>query len=229
MKFKSALVTQASGSIGGFTAGSNKGGLYLRARAIPTNPNSTAQQEARSAMTESVNVWTSVLTAAQREAWRTYAANTPVVDVFGDAKLLTGQQMYIRSNSPRLRQSKASVPAGPTTFNLGLFTAVSFTVSEAAPNDIVVTFTAADAWANAVGAHLFIGISRGQNPSRDFFKSPFRQLGSIDGAATPPTSPATIASPFAYTEGQKVFAFIRASQDDARLSTAQIADTLVTA
>lgn len=229
MKFKSALITQASGSIGGFTAGSNKGGLYLRARSIPTNPNSPAQQASRDSMKILVDAWTTILTAAQRDSWRTYAQNVPVVDVFGDSKLLTGQQMYIRSNSARLTAGALRVDAAPTTFNLGSFTDVSFTISAAIPNQVDVTFTNTDSWATAVGGHLILGISKGQNASRDFFKAPFRTMDRINGDPVAPTPPAILTSPFVYAEGQKVFVVARASQVDARLSTQQIPSTIVTA
>ena len=229
MKFKSALITQASGSIGGFTAGSNKGGLYLRARSIPTNPNSPAQQASRDSMKILVDAWTTILTFAQRDAWRTYAQNTPVVDVFGDSKLLTGQQMYIRSNSARLTAGKVRIDNGPTTFNLGSFTDISIAISAASPSDVNVSFTNTDSWATVIDAALILGVSKGQNASRDFFKSPFRTMDTIDGDIIAPTSPATLVSPFVYAEGQKVFAVARASQADARLSTQQIPSTIVTA
>lgn len=229
MKFKSALVTQASGSVGGITFGNNKGGLYVRSRAIPTNPNSASQQSARAALTDTVNAWTSILTQAQRDAWITYAANTPVVDVFGDSKLITGQQHYIRSNSPRKRFGEARVDDGPTTFNLGTFTNVSFAVSAAAPTDLVVSFTNTDEWATAAGGFLFVTASRGQNASKEFFKAPFRFAEAIVGDAIAPTSPATLTSPFSYVEGQKVFINVTAAQLDGRYSSAQIVSTIVTA
>lgn len=229
MKFKSQVFTAVSGSVGGLTFARNKGGLYTRARAIPTNPNTAAQINARDALSTLVDAWTTFVTQAQRDAWDVYALNVPVVDVFGDPKLLTGQQMYIRSNQPRVRNGEARVDDGPTVFNLGTFTTPSIAISAASPSDVVISFTNTDSWANALGGFLFAGASRGQNASIQFFKSPFRTIGSIDGDAAPPSSPATLVSDFVYALGQKVFATFRASQSDGRLSTAQIVNTIVTA
>ncbi len=229
MLFKSQVFTQVSGSVGGLTFARNRGGLYTRARAIPTNPNTASQVAARTALSTLVDAWTTILTLAQRDAWETYAKNTPVVNVFGDPKLLTGQQMYIRSNQPRVRNGEARVDDGPTTFDLGTFTTHSIAISAASPSDIDVGFTNTDSWAVAVGGFLFVGISRQQNPSINFFNSPFRALGSVDGAVIAPTSPETLISDFTYAEGNKAFATARASQPDGRLSNDQIVETIVTA
>jgi len=43
MKFKSPILSQASGSIAGITFSHNRGGMYVRARAVPTNPGSPQQ------------------------------------------------------------------------------------------------------------------------------------------------------------------------------------------
>ncbi|KKM06452.1 hypothetical protein LCGC14_1743870, partial [marine sediment metagenome] len=47
MLFKSGLITQGSGSIGGLTASHNRGGMYFRARTIPTNPATSFQTVVR--------------------------------------------------------------------------------------------------------------------------------------------------------------------------------------
>lgn len=230
MKFKSQIFTAVSGSVGGLTFAKNKGGLYTRARSIPTNPNTVAQIAARDAFSTLVDAWTNIVTQAQRDAWGVYALNTPVVDVFGDPKLLTGQQMYIRSNQPRVRNAKPRIDDGPTTFDLGTFTTPSITISAAAASDVIVAFTNGDAWAIIDGGFLLGLVSRSNNASIQFFKSPFQSMGSIAGdTAIPPASPATLPSRFTYAEGTRVFASFRASQSDGRLSTAQIVNTIVTA
>lgn len=227
MLFKSQIFTQVSGSIGGTTFSRNKGGLYTRARSVPVNPNSPAQISARNAFSSLVNAWTEILTPTQRDAWDLYALNTPVTNVFGDSKTLTGQQMYIRSNQPRVRDNQARVDAGPTIFDLGTFTTPVLTIVESSPNDISVAFTNTDTWAIAVGGFLFALASRGQNQSKNFFKGPFRSAGAIAGAVVPPTSPEVVLSAFPYAENQKVFVAFRASQPDGRLSNQQIVETIV--
>jgi len=219
MLFKSGLVTQVSGSIGGMTGSHNKGGMYFRARSLPTNPQTALQVAIRNAMTSLVNEWSGVLTAAQRAAWDVYAANTPVVNKLGDSVNRSGQQWFIGNNVPRLQAGFASIDDAPTNFNRGDFTDPSMAVSEATQN-ASITFDNTDAWANEDDASMLVFISRPQNAGVNFFKGPYQFAGSIDGdGTTAPTSPASIACPFAVVAGQKVFAQVRVSRADGRLSS----------
>lgn len=225
MKFKSEVVTQASGSVGGVTYAHNRGGLYRRARSIPTNPNSADQQMVRGNLSTLSAAWRDVLTAVQRTAWENYAANSPVTDVFGDSMLLSGQQMYIRCNSVRLRAAAARVDDGPTVFGLIDLTAPLFAASIAA-TAMAVIFDVSDAWANDDDGGLSVQSSRFLSPTINFFRSPFRFLGVIDGdATTPPTSPADLGPNNAFgqpvadaTVGQRVFGRFTAFAGDGRIS-----------
>jgi hypothetical protein len=118
MKFKSALMTAASGSIGGMVASRNRGGMYLRGLVIPVNPSTAPQLASRANLAEAVNDWTNVLTTAQRGAWESYAAATPTVDRFGDTLVLSGQQMFVKSSLPRLIAGRPIVADGPITSGL---------------------------------------------------------------------------------------------------------------
>lgn len=219
MKFKSQIATQVSGSVGGTTFSHNRGGLYMRARSIPVNPASPLQTVVRNAFTTLVNNWTSVLTGAQRNDWSVYATNTPVIDKLGDPITLTGQQMYIRNNTPRIQAAFSPVNDAPTTFNLGDFTAPTYT-AQAAADTITVAFTSADAWDDEDDSAMLIFASRPQNPSVIFFKGPYRFAGSIDGdSVTPPTNPAVLTAPFALTAGQIVHMKASVMRADGRLST----------
>lgn len=214
MKFKSALVTQATGSIGGMTASHNRGGLYLRARAIPTQPNSPEQQAVKAWMAQISARWVNVLTQAQRDAWAVYSNQVQLIDKLGEPRNIGGVAMYNRTNIPRLQAGLALIDDAPLTFNLGTFTPP--TIDEISDPSSMIAFTNTDAWASTDGGACFVLISRPQNPSIGFFKGPFRFAGVIAGAATPPTSPATITNPFTYTAGQKGFIQVRIQQPDGR-------------
>lgn len=195
MKFTSALVSGASGSIRGMTASHNRGGQYLRGRTIPTNPNSVFQQAVRNNLSVLQTRFLTTLTAAQRLAWNTYAQNTPVTDSLGNSIKLTANQWYVACNSLRLQSGIAVVDAGPTTFGLPTFTLPVPTIA-AAGTTVSVAFTNTDAWAIATGGAMLLFASRPQNATINFFKGPFRFAGKVLGAATPPTSPAVITLPF---------------------------------
>jgi hypothetical protein len=218
MKYKSALVTQGSGSVGGMVASHNAGGMYLRARTIPTNPNTPQQAAIRGLLRDLAIAWYSELTAPERLAWTVYAANVPVINALGDTIFLSGINHFIRANTPRLQAAALRIDSGPTTFNLGSFTNPTITASEATQL-ISLAFTNTDAWAIGLGGNLLLYTSRPQNASINFFKGPYQYSGKVAGAVIPPTSPKTFTPPFAIVEGTRIFAMVRASQIDGRLST----------
>lgn len=203
MKFKSQVLTQASGSVGGTTYARNSAGLYMRARAMPVNPNSEKQQAVRSLFASVANAWNTVLTAAQRAAWERYASHVGVVDSLGDTIYLSGVAMYTRNNVARLQAGLTRVDAGPTTFVGGPSDpTLSGTVS-AATQLLTLTFDASLPWCDVDGSALLVYISRPQSETINYFKGPYRYAGKIEGdAVTPPTSTETIALPFAAVAGQ---------------------------
>jgi hypothetical protein len=213
--FLSHLVTQVSGSVAGTTYASNQGGLYMRARSTPTNPNSPGQQAVRTNFKSLMNRWTNVLTAAQRAAWQTYNKNVPMMNKLGQMKPIGDNSNYLRSNAPRVQNGLATVDSGPSTFDLGSFTQPTFALTHGA-STISATFTVGDSW-NTAGGAMFLYASRPQNASINFFKGPFRLVGVISGVAT---SPQTFTLPFV-TGATSTVTFIKTSvsQPDGRLST----------
>ena len=218
MKFRGTIIAEASGSIGGITFSHNAGGSYVRRRATPTNPDTPAQRGVRDAMALLMANWVNVLTDAQREGWKTYAKNVPMKDSLGNSINVGAVAMYTRGNVPRLNAGKTGVANAPTTFNLGSFTPPVLAAPDSSAGTVSMAFTAADEWAHEVGAHMLVYASTGQNPSINFFKGPYQLCGIVSGAATPPTSPATITLPFAVAPGQKVFFQVNVSRADGRLS-----------
>lgn len=218
MKFTSALMTAASGSLKGIVASHNRGGAYLRGRVIPVNPASTFQQTIRNALSTLQTRFLSTVTAAQRAAWATYAENTPITNKLGATVKLTANQWYVACNSLRLQASVAIVDAGPTVFGLPTLTLPVPTIV-AAGTTVSVAYTNTDAWANEVGGELLVFASRSQNATINFFKGPYRFAGKVNGAGTPPTSPAVITLPFVIGPvGSKMFFRFVALRADGRKS-----------
>ena len=214
----SPVISAGSGSIGGLTLSRNKGGMYIRQRAIPTNPNSTYQQAVRQIVADLSNRWLQTLTAAQRTAWDEYAANVPLVNPLGAPRNVTGLNMYIRSNTARVQATLDRIDAAPTEFDLGSFTSPTPTVTTG-PSQCSLAFDDTDDWANEDDASLLLFLSAGQNPSLNYFKGPYRLSGGVAGdSVTPPTSPAVISAPFTYASGQKVFIKVTVTRADGRYS-----------
>lgn len=229
MLIKSALITQASGSLGGMTAAHNRAGMYLRARTIPVDPGSTSQQLIRAQMQAASVGWFEDLTDLQRVAWDNYAANVPLIGRLGDPIYITGANMYIRSRVAMAYYAVPYVDDGPANFTLATFTPITVAISEAAQL-VSVSFTNTDEWANEDDAAMMVAQSRMVNSTVNYFKGPFIQRGKIDGdSVTPPTSPTTFPTAYPAVEGQRFFAHIRACRADGRLSTKQIATGVVAA
>lgn len=229
MKYNSATMTEASGSVGGLVASHNRGGAYFRKRTIPVNPNSTQQQAVRSALSLLAGAWGNILTAAQREAWDTYALNVPLPDALGAPRNVGGLGMYIRSNVPRLNAALSRIDDAPTIFDIGEFTAPVVGVIDASASTLSLAFTNTDAWAAEADSAMIVQVSAGQNATINFFKGPYRFAEFIEGNAVPPASPQLITVPFTVAAGQRVFVEVKVSRADGRLSSTFRGTGLVTA
>lgn len=219
MKFASQILSKVSGSVGGLTGSHNKGGMYFRARAVPTNPGSSQQTAIRNAMASMTTRWSSILTDAQRAAWSVYAANVPMMDTLGESRTIPPLAMFCRSNVPRIQAGLDPVDDGPTTYSLATMTDPSCAI-DTANDELDVTYDNSDPWAIADGGALLVLCSRPQNPTINYFKGPYRFAGSVPGdTMTPPTSPTAISLPFAVVAGQVIFWSIRATDADGRLSS----------
>lgn len=226
MKVKSALVTQASGSVGGFVWSHNRGGMYIRARATPTNPNSQFQQAIRAIVGNLAALWHNTLTPVQRAAWDIYALQVPLPDRLGEPRNVGGLAMYIRSNTPRLQVGMERVDDGPVIFTLPGLEALIMESPSAAPQNYDLDYReepqVPETWLSEDGAGLLNYSSRPQNLSINYFKGPYRVTTSILGnSGTPATPPFTITSHFVFAQGQRLFARVQMTRADGRLSLPQ--------
>lgn len=101
-----------SGSVGGTTFSHNRGGAYMRRRAIPTNPATTYQAQIRALLTTYSQSWQS-LTDAQRLAWKNFAVQTPVLNALGNSFTRSGQQAYVAINTRLALDSQTPLTAPP--------------------------------------------------------------------------------------------------------------------
>jgi hypothetical protein len=183
--FKSQVLTQASGSVGGLTYTRARGGLVMRARAVPTDPNTGRQGAARAALTGAVTSWLEDLTDGVRANWNLYAANVPTTNRLGDQIFLSGQNMYVRSAtvkdqlSTRLGITSGAGLNAPTVFDLGTFTTPTFAAD--ASSGITVTYNASDVWYEETDAAMLIFMGKPCNPTRNYFRGPYSLIGAIEG------------------------------------------------
>lgn len=229
MKFLSPVYSSVSGSVAGLTYAHNQGGLYVRARRSPTNPNTEPQQAVRSAVAFLTDAWTNTLTTDQKDSWELYAFNTPTLNKLGVLTKKSGQNMFIRANTTRLQAGDTIVAEAPTTFDLGAFSLPTALVADESAQTISFAFTEEDAWVEELGAILYVFQSRPQNNTRRFFKGPYQLAATVVGATmVPPTSPKTFNSLFPIAVDQRVFLKFNLASADGRYTDPARLDVVVT-
>jgi hypothetical protein len=188
MKYQSQVYSQASGSIGGVTYSHNRYGLYTRARKTPTNPNSTAQIEARNRLAYFSTKWT-LLSGVNRLLWAQWAAAVAKIDKMGQSIFITGKDWYVGLNSQRMLAGVAELSVPSSIYEYSQMTLPGATVS-ASTDEVSVTFTNTNPWAGAVGGFLNVFRGRIVAPGINFYRGPWRYIGSVFGDSSPPTVPA---------------------------------------
>lgn len=223
MLITSGIISRGSGSFGGITLAHNAGGMYLRARVMPVNPSTPAQNLVRAAAASLVNRWSNTLTQAQRDAWDSYAFNTPLIGKLGDPINVSGLNMYVRGNLTRQYQAMTLCDDAPFVWNLGSFTPLASVTADTTLQEWKISYTNTDDWAGEDDAWLVGFISRPTNATINFFKGPYRIAGMVEGdSITPPTSPLTLDFPFTVASGQRVFARCCVLRADGRMSNDQL-------
>jgi len=227
MLFKSQIMTQASGSVGGLTASRNRFGNYFRGRALPVNPNTIAQQLSRANMAQFATGWAG-LTLGQRNAWEAWAAVVTKTNKLGDQVLITGFNWYVAVNSQRAAAGILPVATPSGDLALTSLTPPSVTVHSVA-SVVAITFTDTDEWANEDNGFLLMSASLPQPPTKTFFKGPFFVItpAVLGDVATPPTSPANRTHPSILTNGQRVFFRFVAQSGDGKPSSPTITSSIV--
>lgn len=212
-------VLDMRGSIGGQVHSKNRSGSYIRARTTPVNPGTDRQSVVRAAVAALATRWSSVVTAAQRAGWEVYAANITRVNKLGAQIKLTGFNMFIRSNVPRVQTGSPNVDVAPVDLTLpGQDPAFACTIDEAG-QEISVVFDDALPWCTQATGRFFVSMSLPHNDSVNFIGGPFRHADTIVGIDPGgAVSPAVIAVPFPVAEGQQVKCSARISEEDGRLS-----------
>jgi len=167
-------VAEMRGSIGGTTFARNRGGAYARNRTTPLNPASVRQSAVRATLADLSAAWSNALTASERAAWELYAANVPLLNSLGEARQVSGVNMYVRTNQLVLDCGGSRIDAAPTIFTVGPTISPTYVLDEAA-DELDITdlggFTIP-----AEGTYLFIAQGTPQNAGVNFFRSPFRKI-----------------------------------------------------
>ena len=126
MKF---LDTPRSGSYQSITASRNRYGQYLRSRATPVNPRSSAQGAARGRLSANAAAWRG-LTSAQRAGWGALASQMSRTDALGTGYVLNAFGAFLSVNNNLLLVGSARVSDAPAL------------VTPSTPDSVTLTLTA---------------------------------------------------------------------------------------
>jgi len=221
-------IVQMSGSVAGNVHARNRYGNYMRARTVPTNPNTSLQQRARSAVAVLAERWAETLTAAQRTAWNLYGSSVNMLNKLGETIQLSGFNHYIRSNSFLAQYGITIIDAGPTTFSLPDQDPTIAIAGSEATQQFTITFDDGLAWASEDNAYLTALCGQPQNAQRNFFNGPWKGIRYLSGnAGAPLASPLPIGALFAITEGQRAWVQFRIYRADGRISEPFAANCVV--
>lgn len=169
-----------SGSIEGVTSSRNRYGQYKRTRAIPVNPNTSAQGTARARMAINAAAWRT-LTDNQRAGWRDLGLSMTKTDSLGQSYTLTGFQAFCCVNINNLNAGNAVVSDAPALTTPDALTTATITLTAAAFS-IAYTPTPLPA-----AERLFTFVSPQRSAGR-FYESDFRLLAVSAAAAASPAN-----------------------------------------
>lgn len=93
-----AMVSQASGRIGGTIFSRNRGGAYVRNGSIPTTVTTPFAQLIKSTTAAMSQLWARLDPEAQ-EQWREWATQNPVINRLGQSRTLSGHQAFVQLNA----------------------------------------------------------------------------------------------------------------------------------
>lgn len=214
-----SIVSDIRGSVGDETYARNQGGLYVRARTTPADPNTGNQQACRAAMTALSQFWSANLTEQQRHDWRTYARQHPRRDRFGNEHLSNGYTRFIRINFHRYRLEVAvAFPDAPThpPIHPPLFTFTA--LAEDKTVTIVVPPDAYDP--PSADLELFAYGGDDVNPGVAYYNTPWRYIARNEFNGVWDHDPWTINYPLVLVADHKVYVkLIAQNADTGELST----------
>jgi hypothetical protein len=122
-----------SGSVAAVTSSRNRSGQYRRSRAMPTQPRTAPQVQARARLSQMSAAWRG-LTDVQRASWKGFADSFSTVNSIGSTIQLTGAQCFVKLNCVLLLLGSAVISTPPALPAFGAVTASGLTASAAVPS-----------------------------------------------------------------------------------------------
>lgn len=183
-----AFLADMRGKVNGTVFSKNRGGAYARTKVTPSNPKSGAQNLVRSRLTGFSQAWRG-LPQTSRNAWNNAVSSFPRTNVFGQAKMLSGHQLYVGLNSQLAAAVQTAIQLPPLPTGAAALVSITATATAGTPA-FSVAFVPATVPANTT---LIIEATEQSSPGKSNLNSLFRQIQIEDAAET---SPANILSAY---------------------------------
>jgi hypothetical protein len=223
MRIVSDKYTAIGGRIGSMVALMNAAGMCFRNWVVPRNPRTAAQTGVRDTLTTLGLAWRTVLTEAQREAWRVWASTLELTSKLGTPYTISGFDAFVAGNGARRVAAFSQITPGPVVAGWDSFTTVVPTWDDSSET-ISIAYTNSDGWAGEVGGGLVVRrATLGFSAGIVFYEGPFIYAGKVLGAVVPPTSPLVITLPAgSITIGTQYAIAVRSVRADGRCSQERI-------
>ena len=232
MLVRSAILIAMSGSVGGITAAKNRGGQYMRARTIPTNPQTSAQSEVRLNLAAVSTNWRAI-NESKRDSWNSYATQFAGNNAVGGTTTPSGMNEFVGVNTLRLLGGLAQLEDPPTEPGRATFTPSNtppaYSVGGA---ELSVDFATADDWNGANGGRMFVYVGKPVSAGVSYYKGPYQLAATAVRGASALTSPFTSGATLPLgtpSVTQKLFCKIVTLTADGRRSTPYFTQIDVTA
>jgi len=106
-------IAEARGSVGGTCFSRNTHGAYMRNKVKPVNPNTARQVAVRVMLEQLQAIWRDVFDSNDRQGWTDFAAATPMPNALGQQTIMSGINMYIRTNVAYMTAGGTRIDAAP--------------------------------------------------------------------------------------------------------------------
>ena len=176
-----AVVADMRNKLNGSVFSKNKGGAYVRTKVTPVNPQTDAQQNVRSVMATNSAAWRG-LTQAQRDSWLAAAPSFPYRDIFGDSKILSGSQLFVKLNGNLVNNGESPLTTAPTPGELPASGAAILTAT-AGTQALSIGFSPDPV---PTGYSLIIDSTPNIGAGISFVKNRYRKISIVAAASTSP-------------------------------------------
>jgi len=205
---------QMSGSIGDNVYSHNKGGTYVRRRAVPVISASVKASQFKAILGSVSSEWNTTLTTSERTAWSQWAEQNPIMNRLGTPIEKTGQQAFVGLNTRLVQSGLVIVPDPPQSVAPVGYATLTATLT--APTSFSVAYTDPLAGGQKMLVWATLPNHAGVNPN-------VNQARLIGYSAADDPDPVAITSPYPGAAGDVVQVWCQRMGTDGQVSAMQSA------